>query len=105
MNYPQGDKNIVKFKNEFGLNNIWTYIGNRVVSVDIEYPRTHKNQIPMSKKQQIFNTIKDIFQEFEKEHSGTTKSSSRNARKVIAKLKPLITEYRKVSVEEDKKPS
>jgi len=55
-----------------------------------------------SKKQEIFETIKELFTKFEEEHNKTTKVSQKNARTAIGDLKKLITEYRAASVEETK---
>lgn len=54
------------------------------------------------KSQELFEQMKELFSEFEKEHMGTTKISKTRARKAIGELKKLITEYRKVSIEENK---
>ena len=56
----------------------------------------------MATSQQLFEQIKDLFVEFETEHNGTTKASKGRARKAIEEIKKLVTDYRKVSVEENK---
>jgi hypothetical protein len=56
----------------------------------------------MKKSEEIFEQIKELYTEFELEHNGTTKASKGRARKAIGELKKLVTEYRKVSVEESK---
>jgi hypothetical protein len=56
----------------------------------------------MANSNELFNQMKDLFEEFEKEHNDTTKASKTRARKAIGELKKLVTEYRKVSVEENK---
>lgn len=56
----------------------------------------------MATSQQLFEQIKDLFVEFETEHNGTTKAAKGRARKAIGEIKKLVTEYRKVSVEESK---
>ena len=56
----------------------------------------------MATSQELFEQMKELFTQFEKEHNGTTKASKSRARKFIGELKKLVTEYRKVSVEESK---
>jgi hypothetical protein len=56
----------------------------------------------MATSQQLFEQIRDLFVEFETEHNGTTKASKGRARKAIGDIKKLVTDYRKVSVEENK---
>lgn len=56
----------------------------------------------MANATELFEEIKDLFNEFEKEHNGTTKASSARARKAIGEIKKLVTDYRKASVEEGK---
>ena len=56
----------------------------------------------MANSQELFEQMKDLFTQFETEHSGTTKAAKSRARKHIGELKKLVTEYRKVSVEENK---
>lgn len=55
-----------------------------------------------SKKQEIFETMKELFTKFEAEHNKTTKVSQKNARTLIGNLKKLVTDYRQASVEETK---
>ena len=55
-----------------------------------------------SKKQEIFETIKELFTKFEEEHNKTTKVSQKNARTAIGDLKKLVTDYRQASIEETK---
>lgn len=55
-----------------------------------------------TKSQEIFNEIKELFTEFEREHNGNTKASKSRARKAIGEIKKLITDYRKASVNESK---
>lgn len=55
-----------------------------------------------SKKQEIFETMKQLFTKFEEEHNKTTKVSQKNARTSIGDLKKLITDYRQASIEETK---
>ena len=56
----------------------------------------------MAKSQEIFESIKDLYETFEAEHNGTTKASKRRARKAIGEIKKLVTDYRKASVDESK---
>ena len=56
----------------------------------------------MATSQELFEQIKDLFVQFEAEHNGTSKAAKSRARKHIGEIKKLVTEYRKVSVEENK---
>lgn len=56
----------------------------------------------MSKKQELFEQMKDLWTKFELEHNKTTKVSQKNARTFIGELKKLVTDYRTASVEETK---
>lgn len=56
----------------------------------------------MANSQELFEQIKDLFNEFEENHNGTTKAAKSRARKAIGEIKKLVTDYRKVSVEENK---
>jgi len=56
----------------------------------------------MANSNEIFESIKELYTEFETEHNGTTKASKSRARKAIGEIKKLVTEYRKLSVEESK---
>lgn len=53
-------------------------------------------------KQEIFETIDTLYQNFVQEHNGTTKASQQRARKAIGEIKKLVTDYRKASVAESK---
>lgn len=53
-------------------------------------------------KQELFEKINGLYEEFVLQHNGTTKKSQANARKAIGEVKKLITEYRKASTEESK---
>lgn len=55
-----------------------------------------------SKKDEIFQQLKKLWETFEAEHNKTTKVSQKNARTAIGDLKKLVTEYRTASVEESK---
>jgi|TARA_B100000795_G_scaffold113714_1_gene84314 hypothetical protein len=57
----------------------------------------------MANSNEIFESIKGLYTEFEAQHNGTTKASKSRARKAIGELKKLVTDYRKSSVEESKK--
>lgn len=56
----------------------------------------------MATSQELFEQIKDLFEQFEENHNGGTKASKSRARKAIGEVKKLVTEYRKASVEENK---
>lgn len=56
----------------------------------------------MNNSQQIFEQMKDLFQQFEDGHNGTSKAAKARARKAIGEIKKLITDYRKASVNESK---
>lgn len=96
----------VEYTNEYGLKDIWTYRGNRLIRTEMQYPKTKtkikQKQKPMSKKQELFEQISNLYQTFEAEHNGTTKKSQSNARKAIGEIKKLVTDYRKESVAESK---
>ena len=52
--------------------------------------------------QEIYETIEKLFEEFQVEHSKGTKASAARARKAIGEIKKLITDYRKLSVDENR---
>ena len=54
------------------------------------------------KKQELFEAMETLWNEFTEEHEGTTKASAGRARKAIGELKKLVTDYRKESVAADK---
>ncbi len=56
-----------------------------------------------SKKEGLFQQMKQLWEQFEVEHSKSTKVSQKNARTLIGDLKKLVTDYRAASVEESKK--
>jgi len=56
----------------------------------------------MSKKQDLFEQMKDLWTKFDVEHNKTTKVSQKNARTLIGDLKKLVTDYRVASIEETK---
>jgi hypothetical protein len=53
-------------------------------------------------KQSLFEQMEAHWNAFVAQHNGTTKKSQTEARKSIGELKKLVTDYRKVSVEEGK---
>lgn len=53
-------------------------------------------------KQELFEEMSNLWNEFEAQHNGTTKKSQQQARKAVGELKKLVTEYRKASVAESK---
>ena len=53
-------------------------------------------------KQELFETMLGLWNEFEAQHNGTTKKSQQQARKAVGELKKLVTDYRKASVAEGK---
>lgn len=56
----------------------------------------------MTTSQEVFEQMVELFNQFESEHNGSSKASKTRARKHIGELKKLVTEYRKLSVEESK---
>ncbi len=54
----------------------------------------------------LYNNIKNLFNEFEENHSvfseKGTKAAGGRARKAIGEIKKLVTDYRKASVSESK---
>tara|TARA_B000000557_G_C20610134_1_gene373475 strand:+ start:367 stop:537 length:171 start_codon:yes stop_codon:yes gene_type:complete len=56
----------------------------------------------MANSQELFETIKELFTQFENEHNGTSKAAKSRARKHIGEIKKLVTDYRKASVNENK---
>ena len=55
-----------------------------------------------SKKEELFQTMKELFIKFDEEHNKTTRVSQKNARTAIGDLKKVVTDYRQASVEETK---
>ena len=60
----------------------------------------------MANSSEIYNTINDLFEEFQENHrkfqeKGTNAAGGR-ARKAIGEIKKLVTDYRKASVTESK---
>lgn len=56
----------------------------------------------MSRHEELFTEMKQLWAEFEAEHNSTTKAGKGRARKAIGELKKLVTEYRAASVSEMK---
>lgn len=56
----------------------------------------------MSTSQEVFEQMEELFISFKEGHEGSSKASKTRARKSIGELKKLVTEYRKLSVEENK---
>ena len=52
--------------------------------------------------QEVFEEIKDLFEQFVDGHNAPTKAGKGRARKAIGELKKLVTDYRKASVSENK---
>lgn len=56
----------------------------------------------MATKQELFQEIADLFNQYTASHMATTKKGARDARKALSAIKKLITPYNKASVEADK---
>ena len=56
----------------------------------------------MSKSQELYDQMRQLWEEFDNEHNGTSKAAKGRARKAIGELKKLVTEYRAASVSENK---
>jgi hypothetical protein len=60
----------------------------------------------MSKLNELYSQLSDLFTEFQTNHQTNVntgnKAAATRARKAIGEVKKLVTEYRKVSVEENK---
>lgn len=54
-------------------------------------------------KTEIYEQLKQLWEEFDVQHNGTTKVSNTRARKALGEIKKLTTPYRQASTEEDKK--
>jgi len=85
----------------------WNFVkkeeDNLIISkIFLIFNNKQKKTIMVSKKQEIFETMKSLFVKFEEEHNKTTKVSQKNARTHIGDLKKLVTDYRQASVEETK---
>lgn len=56
----------------------------------------------MSKSQELYDQMRQLWEEFDNEHNATSKAAKGRARKAIGELKKLVTEYRAASVSENK---
>jgi hypothetical protein len=54
-------------------------------------------------KQEIYEQLKTLWEQFEAGHNGTTKVSDSRARKALGEIKKLVTPYRTASTTEGKK--
>jgi hypothetical protein len=54
-------------------------------------------------KEEIFEQLQTLWNEFVENHDGATKVSDTRARKALGEIKKLTTPYRKASVDENKK--
>ena len=54
-------------------------------------------------KEEIFEQLTTLWEEFVENHNDTTKISDTRARKALGEIKKLTTPYRKASVDENKK--
>ena len=77
----------------------WWRLRNNITSKI--YLLTKRKRSTMN-KQELFESMLSLWNEFEAQHNGTTKKSQQQARKAIGELKKLVTEYRKASVAESK---
>lgn len=53
-------------------------------------------------KQELYESMKTLWESFDTNHHATTKAGAGRARKAAGELKKLVTDYRKASVSEDK---
>lgn len=53
-------------------------------------------------KNEIYEQLKQLWEEFEKNHHATSKVSDSRARKALGEIKKLVTPYRAASTEEGK---
>lgn len=53
-------------------------------------------------KNELFESIKNLWESFESAHNGSTKKSQSEARKLANEIKKLLPAYRKASVDEGK---
>lgn len=53
-------------------------------------------------KQEVYEQLKGLWAEFEKNHNATSKVSDSRARKALGEIKKLVTPYRAASTEEGK---
>ena len=55
------------------------------------------------KKEEIYNELKALWEQFDAAHNGTKKRNLADARKAIGEIKKLVTAYRQASTTENKK--
>jgi len=77
----------------------WWRLRNNITSKI--YLLTKRKRSTMN-KQELFESMLSLWNEFEAQHNGTTKKSQQQARKAVGELKKLVTDYRKASVAEGK---
>jgi hypothetical protein len=53
-------------------------------------------------KQEIYEELVKLWNEFDTNHNATTKVAAAKARKALGEIKKLVTSYRAASVEESK---
>ena len=53
-------------------------------------------------KQEIYEQLKTLWEQFDANHNKTTKKSNADARKALGEIKKLVTPYRTESVNEAK---
>ena len=53
--------------------------------------------------QELAEKMEVLFEEFKTEHTKTSKAAHGRARKALGEIKKLVAEYRKASIDEDKK--
>lgn len=53
-------------------------------------------------KQEIYNELKALWEQFDAAHNGTKKRNLADARKALGEIKKLVTPYRTASVNESK---
>lgn len=53
--------------------------------------------------QELAEKMEVLFEEFKAEHAKPSKAAHGRARKVLGEIKKLVAEYRKASIDEDKK--
>lgn len=61
-----------------------------------------KNNYNKMNKQELYESMKTLWESFDTNHHATTKAGAGRARKAAGELKKLVTDYRKASVSEDK---
>jgi hypothetical protein len=53
-------------------------------------------------KQELYEQLKTLWEQFDAAHNGTKKRNSADARKALGEIKKLVTLYRSESVNEEK---